>query len=55
MVEQDSMLGGYRVLDLTEDGCMLCGKVLGDLGAEATCDMIMNYKVPVSFRCYETA
>jgi crotonobetainyl-CoA:carnitine CoA-transferase CaiB-like acyl-CoA transferase len=28
------ILGSYRVLDLTEDGCMLCGKLLGDLGAD---------------------
>jgi len=34
MPDQCTMLGGYRVLDLTEDGCMLCGKVLGDLGAD---------------------
>jgi len=34
MPDQDTMLGGYRVLDLTQDGCMLCGKVLGDLGAD---------------------
>ena len=30
----ESILSGYRVLDLTEDGCMLCGKILGDLGAD---------------------
>ena len=30
----EAILSGYRVLDLTEDGCMLCGKVLGDLGAD---------------------
>ena len=30
----EAMLKGYRVLDLTEDGCMLCGRVLGDLGAD---------------------
>jgi crotonobetainyl-CoA:carnitine CoA-transferase CaiB-like acyl-CoA transferase len=28
------MLSGRRVLDLTRDGCMICGKVLGDLGAD---------------------
>ena len=28
------MLSSYRVLDLAEDGCMLCGKILGDLGAD---------------------
>ena len=30
----EAMLSSYRVLDLTHDGCMLCGKVLGDLGAD---------------------
>jgi len=30
----ECMLDSYRVLDLTEDGCMLCGKILGDLGAD---------------------
>ena len=30
----ETMLSSHRVLDLTEDGCMLCAKVLGDLGAE---------------------
>ena len=34
MIEQDTVLGGYRVLDLSEDGCMLCAKLLGDLGAD---------------------
>jgi crotonobetainyl-CoA:carnitine CoA-transferase CaiB-like acyl-CoA transferase len=34
VTEQDTMLDSHRVLDLTEDGCMLCGKVLGDLGAD---------------------
>lgn len=28
------ILDGYRVLDLSKDGCMLCGKILGDLGAD---------------------
>ena len=28
------ILSSYRVLDLTEDGCMMCGKILGDLGAD---------------------
>jgi crotonobetainyl-CoA:carnitine CoA-transferase CaiB-like acyl-CoA transferase len=28
------MLGGYRVLDLTEGGCLICAKMLGDLGAD---------------------
>ncbi len=27
-------LGPYRVLDLTGGGCQLCGKILGDLGAD---------------------
>ena len=30
----EAILSGYRVLDLTGDGCMLCGKILGDLGAD---------------------
>jgi crotonobetainyl-CoA:carnitine CoA-transferase CaiB-like acyl-CoA transferase len=30
----NSALDGYRVLDLTEDGCMISGKILGDLGAD---------------------
>ena len=30
----DSLLTGYRVLDLTEGGCQICGKVLGDMGAD---------------------
>ncbi len=36
MTEQkpETILNGYRVLDLAEDGCMLSGKVLGDLGAD---------------------
>src|SRR5512136_9515 len=28
------MLGGYRVLDLADEKGLLCGKVLGDLGAD---------------------
>lgn len=27
-------LAGYRVLDLTQGGCLLCGKLLADLGAD---------------------
>jgi len=27
-------LEGYKVLDLTEGGCLICGKILGDLGAD---------------------
>ncbi|MEE8354153.1 MAG: CoA transferase, partial [Dehalococcoidales bacterium] len=30
----DGLLGSCRVLDLTTDGAMLCGKILGDLGAD---------------------
>ncbi|MFC1971607.1 CaiB/BaiF CoA transferase family protein [Chloroflexota bacterium] len=32
--ESDSALGRYRVLDLTDGGCMLGGRMLGDLGAD---------------------
>jgi crotonobetainyl-CoA:carnitine CoA-transferase CaiB-like acyl-CoA transferase len=28
------MLSPYRVLDLTDEGAMICGQVLGDLGAD---------------------
>jgi len=28
------MLANYRVLDLTEGGCLLGGRLLGDLGAD---------------------
>ena len=28
------MLGGYRVLDLTDEKGLLCGKMLGDMGAD---------------------
>ncbi len=31
---QDSLLGPYRVLDLTDERGLLCGKILGDLGAD---------------------
>ncbi len=34
MPEQDTLMGGYRVLDLAQDGFELCGKILGDLGAD---------------------
>lgn len=35
MTEQGvELLGGYRVLDMTEGGCQLCGKMLGDYGAD---------------------
>ena len=32
--QQDSLLGGYRVLDLADEKGILCGKILGDLGAD---------------------
>src|ERR1700740_225109 len=28
------MLSRYRILDLTDQGAMLCGQILGDLGAD---------------------
>jgi crotonobetainyl-CoA:carnitine CoA-transferase CaiB-like acyl-CoA transferase len=28
------MLSPYRVLDLTDEGALLCGQILGDLGAD---------------------
>ena len=31
---RDLPLAPYRVLDLTQSGCMLCGKMLGDMGAD---------------------
>ena len=31
---RDGLLGSCRVLDLTTDGAMFCGKILGDLGAD---------------------
>jgi len=31
---QQSLLSGYKVLDLTDEKGFLCGKVLGDMGAE---------------------
>ncbi len=30
----EAILSSHRVLDLTEDGCMLCAKILGDFGAD---------------------
>ena len=30
----EAVLSSHRVLDLTEDGCMLCAKILGDMGAD---------------------
>jgi len=32
--EENSLLAGYRVLDLTDEKGQLCGKLLGDLGAD---------------------
>ncbi|MDY6935029.1 MAG: CoA transferase [Spirochaetota bacterium] len=32
--EVETLLGGYRILDLSDEGGMLCGKILGDLGAD---------------------
>jgi len=31
---EHTLLGGYRVLDLTDERGLMCGKVLGDLGAD---------------------
>ena len=28
------MLSSYRVLDLTDEGALICGQILGDLGAD---------------------
>jgi len=33
-MQEDTMLGGYRVLDLTEGGFLLGGQIFGDLGAD---------------------
>ena len=30
----EGMLGSYQVLDLTDEKGLLCGKLLGDLGAD---------------------
>ena len=32
--EPEKLLGGYRALDLTDENGYLCGKILGDLGAD---------------------
>lgn len=32
--QKESCLEPYRVLDLTQGGCTVCGKILGDLGAD---------------------
>ncbi len=34
MTESDTLLGGCRVLDLTDETGLFCGKVLGDFGAD---------------------
>ena len=34
VTEHNSLLGGYRILDLTDEKGHLCGKVLGDFGAD---------------------
>jgi benzylsuccinate CoA-transferase BbsE subunit len=31
---EETLLGPYRVLDLSGGGCLLCGKLFGDLGAD---------------------
>lgn len=33
-MQEETMLDGYRVLDLTEGGCLIAGQILGDLGAD---------------------
>ncbi|GAG51502.1 unnamed protein product, partial [marine sediment metagenome] len=33
-MQEDTMLGGYRVLDMTEGGCLIGGQMFGDLGAD---------------------
>ena len=32
--EETIMLSPYRVVDLTDEGAMICGQILGDLGAD---------------------
>jgi len=32
--QKESLLAGYRVLDLTDEKGLLCGKIFGDLGAD---------------------
>ena len=34
ITENNKLLEPYRVLDLTEGGCLFCGKLFGDLGAD---------------------
>ncbi len=31
---REAALSPYRILDLTDDYCLACGKILADLGAE---------------------
>jgi len=33
-MKEQTLLGGYRVLDLTDERGLMCGKILGDLGAD---------------------
>lgn len=33
-VEREAMLSPYRVLDLTDEKGLMCGKILGDMGAD---------------------
>ena len=32
--EKDSLLSGFRILDLSDEKGLLCGKTLADLGAD---------------------
>lgn len=34
MRDQTALLGGFRVLDMTDEKGDLCGKILGDFGAD---------------------
>jgi hypothetical protein len=34
---KESSLAGLRVLDIAEGGCQICGKILGELGADVGC------------------
>src|ERR1700752_1850906 len=33
-LRRGAMLSPYRVLDLTDEGALICGQILGDLGAD---------------------